>query len=764
MATLVISTNNENGTVQQVQVGPADIVATVSAGYSLWGWIGGLNGIGSILRLGSNAAEQRRIGELYEVVDPGLAACRILGQTGLEAVSLVGDQTFGETTSSKLVGMTLCALAHMMRPQSAVSLFMEYFATALFEKGLSKLPGSKEVLNTFLIDQQQVILNGGTVHGLPERFDRAIAELQLKFERKASSHPKHKNPLYAADRPLINGFLKWLTENASSPYHTRSAHAARLAVCLKIIGYKITHIIVWNGVGDSPGFGRDLVLVTGGASETDPFMDEHDFKGWSIDLVTHYRWATVGSMLWNSFVQESTTSQETFQQDFDEIDHAISQDLKFRWAFVDTTKEEIEAFAEWSGRRPPRAQSNSKAVRLATILFPQSVDEISKYYVKIAEDSYLSAAKSTKARTGEHRNVLGPNKELQRFLTISASICLAVLAQLGGSEFRDIQHSTTIDLSTMDHLRWLCNELDNILSGGCGTSRVITAIASMHCAMEFPASTGTDDSPFYGGDTEQLDDSLVVGWRNGKYAILPNLLFSLEQPLKRSVLNLRCVDVFIANLPTRRKGSITCPRGLPPALEFSSQLLKDAGEGTDVEQQLTTRNGAQPITLSAPRKQAPDKPIYINLERPTFGNGDPEVVLCGRIDGESMGTIGIQDVLATLALSWSDGEGFDRAICAGQHPETTSQPGDQLPARIVFNVPASTYADSGHVPRCDRTQEPRYHVYVPVADSTPWAVFLAGQSYVFNRVTFGCTDCAVNAGPNSVSTMSGGLRTLIGYK
>src|SRR5271154_4321868 len=153
MGTLVIRTPN-GGAIEQVQIGAADIVATVSAAYSIFGWIGGLAGVSSILKLCQSASERKKQQRLFKALDLDLGTCLILRQHGLESMSVVEDQaSFGGTESSHLVGVTLCALSHTMRVKSAINIFMEFFATSLFGKGLSNYPGSKETLHNFLIDK-----------------------------------------------------------------------------------------------------------------------------------------------------------------------------------------------------------------------------------------------------------------------------------------------------------------------------------------------------------------------------------------------------------------------------------------------------------------------------------------------------------------------------------------------------------------------------------------------------------------------------------
>ena len=129
---------------------------------------------------------------------------------------------------------------------------------------------------------------------------------------------------------MIQGFLKWLTTEPTAPYYTRSALVARLAACLKTVGYRLDDIVIWDGCGKRPMPYRSLILVTGGAHQTDRLMHERFTSTENIDLVSHYRWETVGAMLWNAVKQPSDHVQETFQQDFESIDAAVSHCLDFR--------------------------------------------------------------------------------------------------------------------------------------------------------------------------------------------------------------------------------------------------------------------------------------------------------------------------------------------------------------------------------------------------------------------------------------------------
>ena len=769
-ATFVIKASG-SGSLQQIQVGPADLVATVTAAHSAWGWIGGITGIQSLLKFCNDSSEQKRLQQLFKEIELAPASCLILAQNGLNTIAFGQEDAFGESLSSKLVGLTLCALSHNMKVQNAIDVFMKCFVKTLFKKGLSGLPGSEETLHGFLVDNFQVILNEGAVRHLPEAFDESISALHIRTAREAAEDARLKTPYLKADTHMILGFLKWLTSDSVAPYYTRSAAVTRLAACLKTVGYRLDDIIIWDGCGKRPMPHRSLILVTGGAQETDHLMHEPSGEGVLTYMISHFRWETVGAMLWNAVKQPSAHVQETFQQDFESIDANISRCLGFRWAHVDDELGETQVFPVWT---KSASQSSRTAIRLATILFPESVDNIATFYESIANERYQNAV--TSVMKSNRRDFSG--KEIQRFQVISVAICFAVIAQLAGSSFRTLQHSTMIDLSSIYHLKWLCNEVDALLSGGSAFSRAVMAVASIHCAMQFPHVSPettrnlehelSDESQSSTEVVNWRHTSQIVGWRNGRYAVLPELLFVLEQPLTKSVLGLRCVTDFIANIPTRRNGAVRCPMQPGASSGYSDDFIKDAViEDQDIERQQIFMQDVRPIILGRPRLMEPDKLLYISLERPAHTTKEASVALCGRLDGESLGYVSIQDALSAIALSLNDADGQPYPFCQpGEVHKQLSDAPDVLPAEKVFNMAPSSYCchSSGRLPDCRSDSKFQHHVYVQVAGSTPWAVFLAGMHSYKSRIVFGCPGCAANAGANVCLDTGDGCRTLIGYQ
>ncbi|KAL8743702.1 MAG: hypothetical protein Q9190_003970 [Brigantiaea leucoxantha] len=621
-----------------------------------------------------------------------------------------------------------------MRLDDAVNVFMVFFVDPLYRKGLSNLPGSKEALKALLVDNGQLILNAGVVHHLPEAFDEAIAALHIGASRKVAIDEPQRSSIEVL---MVEGFLKWVTTDFVTPYYTRSALVTRVAACLQAAGYRLDAIRIWDGCKERPAPQRSLILVTGGVYQTDHLMSE-DSTPRALFSVSHYRWETVGALFWN----------------------ALSHCLFIHWARMNLRQEQIQAFSVW---KRSKSKPSHIATRIATILFPEAVDDFAMLYEAIASEKYLVAAKHTVKP--QRRGIDFTNKEIQRFQTISAAICFAVLGQLAGRSFRVIQHSTLIDLSDMFNLKWLCSEVDILLTSGSTLSRVVTALATIHCAKPFP-HVATETSMSLG--TMEFESSDLVGWRNGRYAVLPELLFSLDKPVTRSVLGLRCTSEFIANIPTRRNGAVRCSPGNSVIRSSNDYIEEVISEDHDVEAQQIFAQHARPIILGSPRFMEPDKPLYLSLERDADRSVEPAVGLCGRLDGELLGSVNIHVVLAVIASSLIEADGLPYKFCKpGETHKMPSAASDLLSTDKVLNMPASRSFSGTPENRsfCDINDKLKYHRYIQVAGSTPWTVFLAGQ-YVDARIVFRCLDCAVSAGESANWTRTGthGIRFLIGYQ
>lgn len=765
---------NDAGSLQQIQINAAEVVATLAAAHSAWGWIGGLRGIASVLRLCQRRDDSDRMNKLFQQVELDSASCHILCQYGVATLALNDrEEPFGDTAGSKLIGLTLCALAYNLETRSAVHIIEELFLDQLFKVSFAANPGSKETISNFLSDNYPQIIHEGIVHHLNDRFDRAVSALNIKSCSKASSHPRLSDPekfriLYPwmAGGILIKGFIKWLLDpNFRKCYYTRSAIVTRLAACMKQVGYQISEVKVWDGLGTPPGTDRALILVTGGAFETDVLMEETNY-GLGRSLVYHYHCHTVGAMLWNSFAQEYTGSFfEVFQQDFDDIQEQVKESLSgFRWSIVDFSINEIQATPLWKGQAPLPA--SRIATRLASILFPDNIERIAPLYERIASEEYLSAAKTfSKVLHTRNGHLAGAgNRTSQRFQATSASICISILGRIAGKEFEHMRHATMIDFTHPGELNQLCTQVNAILVGACPMSKIIGVLAAIHCGVDPEACYVVDEDR---NKKVGANSSRIVGWRNGRYAIVPTLLFNLESTLNKSMLGISCTDYFVANLPQQRDGSLRSPVGIQGIIEYDCSIIEEAiSLDHDLESASHHLSGNDSIIIGPPMARPPDRPLYISVERPSYGFGEVFISLCGRVDGESLGNVAIHEVLRTLTTSWSNATGDDYAICTGgkAHVDNMNLSDDRIPADRVYNVPASRFCTRINlVAHADLKKEPNYNVYAQVEGSTPWAIFLAGQSAELNRITLGCAKCAIHTGCNEHSRMTLGYTTLIGY-
>jgi hypothetical protein len=766
---LTVVLDQPSGEVQQLQIGAADIVATIAAAHSIWGWVGGL------LRLCQRQSDAAQIQDVFNYIAVGQPAYQVLTQNGLQLVSEAeGDEPFGETTASKLIGVTLCALAHNMSGPAAVRFIAKYFVDQLFGTGLAQNPGSKEAVVAFLYDNYRSIINDGIVHGLPERFDAAVDSIKGVHGLKISSDPRFAGelPEHRPEAGFISGFLIWLFKvDAGQAYYTRSGAVARIAVCLRSAGYKVGDIIVWNGSDRRPSPSRGLVLVVGGTSETDEYMYHINSENITAVLISHFQWKTVGALFWNAFDQVfSHSPHESFQQVFDDIDDRISEALpSFQWSVIDENSLDVQAFPVWSSEP---GSSSRIAVSLATVFFRDSIEYLAPYYETIATEEHLRQVKSRPWGLADAGNITmdsqNLSRELQQFLVVTASVCISVLGRIGGDNFSSIRHSALTNFFTARHFRKLCHEVDAILKGGCGMGRVIRAVAAVHCGQDLTPDAKMHEEGEQVYSSSAIDGSLI-GWRNGRYAILPNLLFRLSSPLDPSVLDIHCTDQFIANIPVQQDGAIRSQFGGPGAIMFVSHDLspwQDTEPSHDLERATPGSEINAPITLGPPSSAPPDKPLYLSLERPPIATETLELTLCGRVDGISVGNVIIPEILRTLALSWCDDQGYYAKSC---EPGTIHRTPDSVPckpalASTVYNMPVSRYCEwIDTVPRAnEEKQNGTQCVLVQVAEDPSWTIFLAGQSQWHNRVVFGCPQCAIEAGGNCADNHTP-LRTLIGY-
>jgi hypothetical protein len=104
------------------QVGPADVVATLSAANSAWGWISGLQGITSILNFLKDSLDKSKNILKPRKLSP--ASCQMLTFHGTAEFIDEGFEKLGDSYFSKMVGLTICALAHELGLSPSINMLM----------------------------------------------------------------------------------------------------------------------------------------------------------------------------------------------------------------------------------------------------------------------------------------------------------------------------------------------------------------------------------------------------------------------------------------------------------------------------------------------------------------------------------------------------------------------------------------------------------------------------------------------------------------
>lgn len=174
--TLVFRANS--GPLTQFQVGPADVLATFAAAYTASGWLGGLDGIRNILSVSSKffsaskeAKQNQLLQDLFrddlELQDTVFHI--LTSEHGPVRCEITSSQTaFGGERITKIIGFTICALAHEGGYNTAVNLFTEHLAPLLFD-GAGELLGA---LHSQLRENTTMnrLMNEGVTLGLPTIF------------------------------------------------------------------------------------------------------------------------------------------------------------------------------------------------------------------------------------------------------------------------------------------------------------------------------------------------------------------------------------------------------------------------------------------------------------------------------------------------------------------------------------------------------------------------------------------------------------------
>ncbi|KAL8708587.1 MAG: hypothetical protein Q9220_006523 [cf. Caloplaca sp. 1 TL-2023] len=678
----------------QSKVGAENAVATYSAARSPNGWMGGMDNVKVLLTRIKNSFG-RRIQQLKLDQNLQLLPCRahILTSHGPVPVFIDGPEgAFGADIRTQVIGSTICALAHVCEPLTAAQLFCRFFLPYYFGESNPLA----DTLHGQLIEQAYLtqIVNEGAARGYTDRFIKTVASMKLPVMNQGWRSHKLSSETdegLLGETNMIGGFLKYLTQDQSSHYFTRSSAVAFVAACLKSVGHLIGDIQTWDGHGMPPIAmnPKSLTLVLGGSFETDPLMEDLPQIP-NTTLTLHYEYKTVGSMLMSALRYRLDILVETLQEDFESVYEYMEKNLHVK--FVQRTEMSLPGAEFYWGKQSVKA--SSIALRLATIHFPICAESIAPCYARIANEHYLNMIRP---------NVRGQVKigrsELARFRTITATIAISIASRLAPDSFKNVSHATVMELDDESWVSNICKVLDNHMGTGSQLQLqlAIVILASVHAAHE----------PI---DIEKVNTK-IVGWRNGIYGIVPDLLLTMA--MDSPSMHLVCIDYFWANVRVREDGSIRSSQ-TPDLQTYDKDPI-----GKTMALQKPNEPG-----LGQAVRNTPDLPLHLSLGAPLY-HGEPDLCFIGRIGGSVAGTVGILDVLR--ALLFSDAE-----------PQTC--PGHSYP-KEVWNATTSAWAQ--HLFR--KPISWLHPTFVPVEGDHCWAIFLAGQTATqYNgRTVFRCVDCAV---------------------
>ncbi|KAL3426623.1 hypothetical protein PVAG01_00132 [Phlyctema vagabunda] len=676
---------SEKGILSAVQVGPAEIVATLTAASSAWGWIGGLSGVRNLFSYVRNKRAITDIEALVKVMAVEPITCQVLTSHGIVRFDdLDARDAFGGTLETQLLGQTICALAHECGGRQAVYLFMECLAPKLFP-GDTQMAGLREALRAQLNDNVDKILEEGAGRSLTQKFINAIRAAEL---------PAHSITTPGRDdRPftirkfesfMVGGLLQWLGQHKTRVYHTRSGLVMRVAVCLREVGYEVGELVSWDGQNAEPQISRGVVLVLGGTKQTDTLMLSETSPFYETVFFQHYRFQTIGSMFVNGLPQfEEEYHPEPFQTIFDKVMTWVGNNLSFDWNMVHKDANVgLQAVPKWvkQARKP-----SSEARRLASFYFTNSGDFLADCYqfVGIADERHVAAVVSSLQR-GSNGN--GPPKELVKFRVLTASILFAVSSLLGGKDFPTLQHVTSVDMSfsPFSSISTALEILDSGLIDSLSLGRAVDIVAAVHAGAIL-------------AKTRQSEvEEHSVGYRNGIYGVLPSLLFAMKPT--RDALGLRCVDQYFGTVPVHPDRYIRSIR--------TSRLSFYTGSQSLTGQDQSIRGNIGPLEILQP-----DVPLYLNIER-NAEDMYPNISLAGRVNGQLIGYVTIQDVVESLAENLETDSTQIRA-----HAKT----------RDVYNVAPSFWAQRWN----DKPRIQGYSTHVSAGNDACWAIFLAGQAASF---------------------------------
>ena len=710
MTTLVFRGPSEGG-LQQVQVGAADVVATLNAAQTAWGWVGGLSGIQRLLSGLRNTINKDPFKSLRMRSDLTLppSCFHILTSSG---VLFFEDHTsstaFGGDPIMQSIGLTICALEHECGGEVAVDLFTKYVAEH-YVQGTDKVPGLVETLYQQLMDHLPEIINEGTTRGLHERFEKA-ADALPKAAKRWQFNPKLANPfsgrLQNYEMSFVGGLLEWITTSSGSqsdPYFTRSSLAVRVAAYLKLAGHSIGPIVTWDGQTAPPDpRPRGVVLVLGGVSETD-FCQEtnvrvpHTVAQGSANMKLYFRYDTIGSMLLNSLGIPTSIRAESVQTMFLRVHKSIEQSIICEWEAPPTTQRCLRASFS---RKNACKSSNPLSIRLASMYFTLSARTLASCYDHIATESILECVEQMKFR---HLQELKPEKaeELAWFRIVTASIivCIAGLLSEG---FRTSSHVTQMHLGSSIWLDPITDRIDKQITSGLSFYDAAIIVGTVHSAVKVRTL-----------DVEQNERAYILGFRYRLFAVVPSLLVNMTPT--RACVGISCLDKFIANIPVFPDGSVRGTENLGPNWAPKQDHPPD----------YSWQHIQEPVDEPA------DQSLYLGVERPIL-SPEPTLVLGARIGGTLIGYSSVQTAM------WVVGRSLNLQMKCMGHTES----------RLAIKLPASDWTILGQ-DRAERLDGPltkTHCLFLPALGSETWALYVAGN-YYNAIISYGCFNCATLGEP-----------------
>ena len=535
-----------SGSLIQTEVGTIDVVNTFSAARSVYGWMGGTEGLRFLLdRIRNPLGKRPQELELDQQLRLQPFRGLVLTSRGpLVAHMDDAQESFGGDTRTQVIGTTLCALAHEFDIVTAANLFRNSLMPYLFGEKTPLL----DTLQSQLLEGStlQKIINEGASRGLNDLFLEAATRLGLPVPGQGWRKPdQEEEDEFLGEVKMVAGFLKWFVDDKGIEYRTRSGCVARIAAYLKAVGYNIGSIQTWGGVGipSSPLGTKCLILVLGGSSETDPLMEGgEDVQTPNQPPTLHYQHSTTGVLLLTALGDSPKILPETLQEDFEQVFDYVEEHLT-----IDYFPEPGEALARYNWRRA-NTDPTPTAIRLASVYFLALAEFVAPCFNRIANEAYLGLI--TERR---FRNVIKPDaKELGRFRAITASVVIAIVSRFAPKTFKNVLHATMMDLYDCHWVSDKCKTLDQVKNPSL--AQVVHLLAELHVSPEHGTELGMSTIL-----SDNIRKSNIIAWRRSIYSIVPSSLFDME--LYPESVQFVCSDQFWANVKTREDGSILYSMG-----------------------------------------------------------------------------------------------------------------------------------------------------------------------------------------------------------